>query len=247
MTTSSTSASVPEGLVEAVVDLVGTGAVQLGAYTLAELVAVDAIVDFLEAEPAEEALTEAVRSLAARRLLVAAPDGNLLHVRGDLGIALTFQQRARVALDARVTGTSPGERWRVLFLPQPEGITLEIGIDAIGVHEVALHPSEEALDRLLDWLPRGGRAPEGSAGADEVLAGAERSALVTVTGYTAQGSVEVADTSTDLVLARTDGDLHVFARDPDDPSRLVAQDLDDDGVRDALTALLAQPPAVGRA
>ena len=42
-----------------------------GAYTIAELTAVDAIVDFLEARPSDEVLAEAVRSLAARQLLVA--------------------------------------------------------------------------------------------------------------------------------------------------------------------------------
>jgi hypothetical protein len=40
-------AAVPKGLVSAVVELVNTGPVMLGAYTLAELTAVDAIVDFL--------------------------------------------------------------------------------------------------------------------------------------------------------------------------------------------------------
>jgi len=49
-------ASVPEGLVSAVVNLVGTGPVLLGAYTIAELTAVDAIVDFLEARPSDEVL-----------------------------------------------------------------------------------------------------------------------------------------------------------------------------------------------
>jgi hypothetical protein len=53
-------AAVPEGLVSAVVNLVGTGPVLLGAYTIAELTAVDAVVDFLEARPSDEVLTEAV-------------------------------------------------------------------------------------------------------------------------------------------------------------------------------------------
>jgi hypothetical protein len=58
-------ASVPEALVPAVVNLVSTGPVLLGAYTIAELTAVDAIVDFLEARPSDEVLAEAVRSLGA--------------------------------------------------------------------------------------------------------------------------------------------------------------------------------------
>ena len=71
-------------------------------------------------------------------------------------------------------------------------------------------------------------AAEGAVGgsrsrldADAVLAAAERSALVTVTQYTAQGSAEIAGESTDLILARHDGRLHVLSRDPGDPATLV--------------------------
>src|ERR1700746_2322409 len=105
--------SVPAGLVTSVVDLVRTGPVHLGAYTIAELTAVDAIVDFLEVRPSDDVLAEAVRSLAARQLLVAGPPGDQIQVRGDLGIAVVFQQRARMVVDARVTGTGPGEPWRI--------------------------------------------------------------------------------------------------------------------------------------
>ncbi|HTW02330.1 MAG TPA: hypothetical protein VMF87_18655, partial [Streptosporangiaceae bacterium] len=93
--------SVPEGLVSAVVSLVDTGPVLLGAYTVAELTAVDAIVDFLEARPSDEVLGEAIRSLAARQLLIGGSDGEQVEIRGDLGIAVAFQQRARMVLDAR--------------------------------------------------------------------------------------------------------------------------------------------------
>ena len=117
-------ASVPEGLVAAVVNLVDTGPVLLGAYTIAELTAVDAVVDFLEARPSDEVLTEAVRSLAARQLIVAGPPGEQVQVRGDLGIAVAFEQRARVVMDARATAAGPGEPWRILLLPQPERICL---------------------------------------------------------------------------------------------------------------------------
>ena len=115
-------ASVPEGLISAVMNLVNTGPVLLGAYTIAELTAVDAIVDFLEARPSDEVLAEAVRSLAARRLIVAGPPGEQVQVRGDLGIAVAFEQRARMVLDARATGTGPGEPWRILLRPhrQPQ-------------------------------------------------------------------------------------------------------------------------------
>src|SRR5215813_13917049 len=151
----SAAATVPEGLVSAVVNLVGTGPVHLGAYTLAELSAVDAIVDFLEARPSDEVLAEAVRSLAARELLVAGTGTDQMQVRGDLGIAVAFQQRARRVVDARVNGTEPGEPWRMLLLPQPEPITLLVRIDALGVHELGLYPSEHAIDQLSDCLPGG--------------------------------------------------------------------------------------------
>jgi hypothetical protein len=235
-------ASVPEGLVRAVLNLVDTGPVLLGAYTVAELTAVDAIVDFLEARPEDAVLAEAVRSLAARQLLLAGSSGEQVQVRGDLGIVVAFQRRARKVLDARTTGTEPGEPWRILLLPQPEEICLMVRIDALGVHQIGLYKLDEALRTLADWLPRGRRADrdQEQADADAVLADAERSALVTVTRYTARGSAEVADASTDLVLARTAGRLHVLARDPHDRARLIPSRAEGrgDDVDDRLTELL---------
>ena len=244
-------ASVPEGLVASVVSLVGTGPVLLGAYTIAELTAVDAIVDFLEARPSDEVLAEAVRSLAARQLLVAGPPGEQVQVRGDLGIAVAFQQRARMVVDARVTGTEPGEPWRILLLPQPERICLVVRIDALGIHELGLYPFDDALGLLNAMLPRGPRAdagqadggPAGGGPADgeisRLLAASERSALVTVTPYTTDGSAEIAGASTDLVLARHEGRLHVFHRDPGDHGQLVPGTPEGQDVRDTLVSLLS--------
>ena len=224
-------------------ELVNTGPVMLGAYTLAELTAVDAIVDFLEARPSDEVLAEAVRSLSARQLLVTGdsgqPAGQQVQVRGDLGIAVAFQQRARMVLDARATGTAPGEPWRTLLIPQPENIFLVVRIDALGVHELGLFQADKTFDDLLDWLPKGDLA---DAGAHEdttaVLSSSSRAALVTVTKYTAEGSAETAESSNDLVLARHGDRLHVYGRSPDNPATLIPRQMDGKSVRDALTGLL---------
>ena len=233
------AASVPEGLVNAVVHLVDTGPVHLGAYTVAELTAVDAIVDFLEARPSDDVLAEAVRSLAARELLVANTDNEQLQVRGDLGIAVAFQQRARRVVDARVTGTTPGEPWRMLLLPQPEPISLVVRINALGLHELGLYPSEQALDQLCDWLPHGSPVDPDEAGDPEnVLASADRSALVTRIEYTAEGSAETAGATTDLVLVQTGDDLYSFGRDPLRQQGLAAWPLTDNSVRDTVANLV---------
>lgn len=240
-------AAVPGGLVAAVVNLVNTGPVELGAYTVAELTAVDAIVDFLAARPSDEVLAEAVRSLAARKLLVAGSTAEQVEVRGDLGIAAAFQQRAQMVLDARATGTEPGEPWRILLLPQPEPITLMVRIDALGIHEISLRKLGEALKLLAAWLPRGRAAdPEAGRDADAVLASAERSALITVTGYITQGSAEIAGTSADLVLARSDGQLHAFSPDPRDTAKLRPGALAGKDTVEALAGMLAPPAESGR-
>ncbi len=234
-------ASVPEGLVSAVVNLVGTGPVLLGAYTIAELTAVDAVVDFLEARPSDEALTEAVQSLAARQLIVAGPPGAQVQVRGDLGIAVAFEQRARMVMDARATATGPGEPWRILLLPQPERICLVYRIDTFGVHQTGLYKLDEALKQLTAWLPQGQPADDLDPGtdADGLLASAERAALITFTHYTTQGSAEFAGASTDLVLARHGGKLHRFTRDRLDPAKLVPGQWEGGNVHDTLASLLA--------
>ena len=182
------------------VELVGTGPVALGAYTLAEIAAVNGVIDFIEREPAPELVAEAVRSLAARNLITTEPGADRVDVRGDLGIALAFQERSRRVVDVRVTGTEPDQPWRFLLMPQPEGVTLEALIDALGIHLYALRTSGEALERLWDRLPSGDRGPK-DADADAVLAASPRTALITASRWADDGSRE----STDIVLAEKRG------------------------------------------
>ena len=174
---------------------------------------------------------------------MALPGADRLQVRGDLGIAVVFQQRARSVIDARVTGTEPGQPWRTLLLPQPEGVALEVLIDALGVHELSLREIDGALRRLRERLPSGD--PErGSADPNQVLSAADRSALVTVTQYSASGSTETAELSADIVLAKQRDQLYVFTRDPEDPARLVSQGLDEGEVVELIRSL-AGPDVLG--
>lgn len=226
----------PSELIPDVVALVDTGPLPLGAYTSAEVAAVGGLIDWLEQEPGPEPMAEAIRSLAARDLIATNPGDGRIEVRGDLGIALAFQHRSRVILDARVTGTRPDEPWRFQLMPQLEQITLEVCIDTLGIHSYCLRTTKDALRRLAEQLPSGERGP-GDAEFDATLAASSRTALVTVTNRQDNGARE----STDLILAGEDQRLHVFARDVRDPSRFVAQPLDSDEFRALIEALMSRP------
>jgi hypothetical protein len=223
---------IPKGLIDAVVGLVGTGPVPLGGYTLAEIDAVSGVIHFLEREPPAELVAEAVRSLAARSLITTSAGSDQVQVRGDLGIALAFQDRARTVLDARVTGTEPDRPWRFVLMPQPEDVTLEVLIDALGIHLYSLRKTSDTMDRLWERLPSGDRAPE-DADADAVLASSPKTALIGVSHWEDDGTRETHD----VVLAQDGERCHVFLRDPEQPSRLVAQGLDDDEWRDLVKRL----------
>ena len=239
-TVSAGDADVPKGLIDSVVHLVSTGPVPLGAYTLAEIDAVNGVIDFIEREPAPELVAEAVRSLAARNLITTAPGADEVQVRGDLGIAIAFQERARIVLDARVTGSEPDQPWRFLLLPQPEGVTLEILIDALGIHFYELRTTEDALERLWERLPHGDRGPA-DASADAVLAASPRTALVSVSHWEADGTRDTHD----LVLARDDDVCHTFVRDPASPRSLAAQGMDEDEWRALVRGLAVPRPVAG--
>ena len=138
-----------------------------------------------------------------------------------------------------MTGTEPGEPWRILLLPQPEKICLQFSIDALGIHQVGLYQLDEALSALARWLPQGHQAGPGDpVDADDLLATADRAALLTVTRYTTEGSAETAENTTDLVLARKHDRLHVLARDPSDRSKLVPVRADGKEIPDRLIELL---------
>jgi hypothetical protein len=219
-------AEIPEGLVEAVVHLVDTGPVPLGAYTLAEIDAVSGVVHFLERDPDPALVAEAVRSLAARTLITTKPGSDHVEVRGDLGIALAFQQRGRLALDARITGSEPDTPWRFVLLPQPEGVTLEILIDALGIHFFSLRKTDDAMDRLWKRLPSGDSGPKDAA-ADPLLDSSAKTALISVSTWQDEGTRQTSD----VVLAQEGDVCHVFLRDPENPAKLVAQGLGNDDWR----------------
>ena len=227
-----TAAEIPSGLVDAVVSLVGTGPVTLGGYTLAEIDAVSGIIHFLEREPAPELVAEAVRSLAARNLITTSPGSDTVQVRGDLGIAMAFQQRSRTVVDARITGTEPDRPWRCVLMPQPEDVTLEVLIDALGIHFYALRSTEDALERLFERLPSGDNGP-GDADADAILAASPRTALLSISQWEDDGTRETHD----LVLAQDGGTCHVFMRDADEPTHLEPQPLDESEWRDLVVRL----------
>ena len=70
-----------------------------------------------------------------------------------------------------------------------------------------------------------------------MLAAAERSALLTVTHYSASSSTETAELSADIVLAGRGDRLYVFTRHPEHPERLASQGLNDDEVLELIRSL----------
>ena len=230
MSTTSTHQDIPEETLDALVELVETGPVPLGGYTLAEIDAVGAVEHLMEGQAAPELVAEAVRSLAARNLISTDADSDEVKIRGDLGIATAFQHRSRLTIDARVSGTEPDQPWRFILMPQPEGVTLEVLIDALGIHFYSLRRAEDTLDRLWERLPSGDRGPE-DADAQALLEASPRTALVSINRWDEEGNRETHD----VVLVQEEDTCHALVRDADEPSRLVATGMDDGEWRDLIT------------
>lgn len=230
MSRTSTHQDIPEETIDALVELVGTGPVPLGGYTLAEIDAVGAVEHLLEKQAAPELVAEAVRSLAARNLISTDAGSDEVKIRGDLGVATAFQHRSRLTIDARVSGTQPDEPWRFILMPQPEGITLEVLIDALGIHFYSLREAEDTLDRLWERLPSGDRGPE-DADPEALLSTSPRTALVSVNRWDEEGNRETHD----LVLVQEEDRCHALVRDAEEPSRPVVTGMDDGEWRDLIT------------
>lgn len=231
------SSGIPDESLEALVQLVDTGPVPLGGYTLAEIYAVGGIAHLLEQEPDGALVAEAVRSLVARNLITTEAGSDELEIRGDLGIATALQHRATAVIDARVTGSEPDHPWRFILMPQPEDVTLEVLIDALGIHFYSLRTTEDTYDRLWERLPSGDRGPE-DTDADSALAASPQTALISVSTWDETGNRETQD----IVLAQDGDRCHVFVRSSDDPAKLVPAGMDNDEWRDMVTRL----PNAGR-
>jgi len=93
-------------------------------------------------------MAEAARSLAARDLITTEPGDEHIEVHGDLGIALAFQQPSRARARRRRDRDPAHAPWRFLLMPQPEQITLEVWIDALGIHFYSLRKTREAPRRF---------------------------------------------------------------------------------------------------
>ncbi|GGB45706.1 hypothetical protein GCM10011492_41040 [Flexivirga endophytica] len=223
---------IPEESLEALVQLVDTGPVPLGGYTLAEIYAVGGIAHLLEQEPDPALVAEAVRSLVARNLITTEAGSDELEIRGDLGIATALQHRASTVIDTRVTGSEPDHPWRFILMPQPDGVTLEVLIDALGIHFYSLRKTDDTYDRLWERLPSGDRGPD-DADAESVLSASAYTALVSVSRWNDAGDRDTHD----MVLAQEGERCHAFVRSADDPTTLVPAGMAEDEWRDAIKRL----------
>ncbi len=149
-------------------ELVGTGPVDLGAYTQAELAVVIGEVPAL-AVSEDVVLAEAVRSLAARGLLFREPQGDVVSIVGDLGLIRALVDMRIATLEIRRGHEGPPDepwRWGISLLPRR--VAAVDRVDALGLHRLALVSTQGLVDlivgRLIDGqadIPRDGTVPVG--------------------------------------------------------------------------------------
>ena len=142
-------------------DLVDTGPLELGAFTQAEMAVVLGGVPAL-AGVGDEALAEAVRSLAARGVLHRVPGQQQAEVVGDLGLLVALNAFSVGTLEIRRGHPSPANadwRWIVsLYGYQVVGVDQ---IDALGLHRLSLVSVGMVADELASRMCEG-RAKVGS-------------------------------------------------------------------------------------
>lgn len=136
-------------------ELVDTGPLDLGAFTQAELAVVLGGVPAL-AGVGDEALAEAVRSLAARGVLHRVPGQPQAEVVGDLGLLVALTTHSVGTLEIRRGHPGPANsdwRWLVsLFGYQVVGVDQ---IDALGLHRLSLVSVGMVADEVASRMCEG--------------------------------------------------------------------------------------------
>lgn len=195
------------GVVATIVELVQTGPLALGAFTTAEILAVNGPAPGLPV-PEPAVLAEAVRGLVARGLAVPVDGSDQIDVQGDLGLVLTLQQRTRLVVDIMFRGDEAQRPPHVVLLPQPEGITLIDSVDRIGLHHMVAVPTGEAVDRLREELPHGKAGAASEAPVEDQIAAADDAVLITVARF----SDAAPASSEDLVAVKTGAEVRIMRR-----------------------------------
>jgi hypothetical protein len=156
-------------------ELVATGPLELGAFTQAEMAVVLGDVPTL-AGVGDEALAEAVRSLAARGVLHRVPGETQAEVVGDLGLLVALNELSVGTLEIRRGHPGPANadwRWLVsLYGYQVVGVDQ---IDALGLHRLSLVSVGMVTDEVAARMCKGRATVRPGAGEpvalsdDEVL------------------------------------------------------------------------------
>ncbi len=222
MTPEGTTRTIGDQQLADLAELVGTGPVDLGAYTQAELTVVLGEVPALSVSE-DVVLAEAVRSLAARGLLFREPQGDVVSIVGDLGLIRALVGMRIAMLEIRRGHGGPSDepwRWGISLLPRR--VAAVDRVDALGLHRLALVSTqglvELIVERLIDGraeIPRDGSVPVGLTD-EEVRTEASRAATSWQLIHRVPRSdgtqlvvdalvLRTGDTRVDLVTAAPDG------------------------------------------